>query len=72
MIIALGFYFIRCFGYSLIQSPFWCFPFEVSHKSFLNKCVIENIPHLQAMEAFTYHLMWVAATVYSAELAPEG
>lgn len=24
------------------------------------------------MEAFTYHLMWVAAAIYSAELAPEG
>ena len=30
MIIALAFYFIRCFGYSLISSPYWCFPFEVS------------------------------------------
>ena len=30
MILALVFYFIRCFGYSLIVSPFWCFPFEVS------------------------------------------
>lgn len=53
MIIALAFYFIRCFGYSLISSPYWCFPFE-------------------AMEVFTYHLMWVAAITYSAELAPEG
>lgn len=24
------------------------------------------------MEVFTYHLMWVAAITYSAELAPEG
>ncbi|KAH9393498.1 hypothetical protein TYRP_021633 [Tyrophagus putrescentiae] len=53
MILALVFYFIRCYGYSLIESPFWCFPFE-------------------AMEVFTYHLMWVAAAIYSAELAPEG
>lgn len=29
MIIALVFYFIRYVGYSLIHSPFWCFPFEV-------------------------------------------
>lgn len=30
MILALIFYFIRCYGYSLINSPFWCFPFEVN------------------------------------------
>lgn len=29
MILAFVFYFIRFFGYSLIQSPYWCFPFEV-------------------------------------------
>lgn len=30
MILSLCFYCIRFVGYSLIESPFWCFPFEVS------------------------------------------
>ncbi|XP_067141782.1 major facilitator superfamily domain-containing protein 6-like [Centruroides vittatus] len=51
LIIALMFYFIRCFGYSFISNPWWCIPFE-------------------AMEAFTYHTMWVAAATYSAKLCP--
>lgn len=29
MILALVFYLIRFGGYSLIESPFWCIPFEV-------------------------------------------
>lgn len=53
LLLALLFYFIRFFGYSYINNPWWCIPFE-------------------AMEAFTYHLMWVAAATYGAELAPQG
>ncbi|CAG2102740.1 unnamed protein product [Medioppia subpectinata] len=53
MILALVFYFIRFGGYSLIENPFWCIPFE-------------------AMEAFTYHLMWCAAATYAQKLDPEG
>lgn len=52
LIVALMFYFIRCFGYSFINNPWWCIPFE-------------------AMEAFTYHTMWVAAATYSAKLCPK-
>lgn len=32
MLLALIFYFIRFVGYSLIDSPYWCFPFEVFPK----------------------------------------
>ncbi|UYV60231.1 hypothetical protein LAZ67_1000499 [Cordylochernes scorpioides] len=52
LILALFVYFLRCFGYSYIRSPWWCIPFE-------------------GLEAFTYHLMWVAAATYSANLAPQ-
>lgn len=33
MLIASIFYFIRFVGYSLIHSPFWCFPFEVCRRA---------------------------------------
>ena len=53
LILAQFVYMIRFVGYSFIQNPWFCIPFE-------------------AMEAFTLHLMWVAAVTYAASLTPPG
>ncbi|RWS05228.1 Major facilitator superfamily domain-containing protein 6-like protein, partial [Dinothrombium tinctorium] len=51
LILSFFFYFVRLYGYAIIENPWLCMPFE-------------------AMEAVTYHLMWVAASTQAAKLVP--